>query len=159
MSGGESRDENSPRMEPNRGLVADGWFYEEDQGQTRLGIRIAEHLHSEQSAWQKIDVYRSDFHGHVLTLDDLVMLTTRDEFVYHEMLTHVPLCAIEVPKNVLIIGGGDCGACARCCGTRRRTGGAVRDRRAGDAVSREHYSIGWGRPIPIRGWSWSSTTA
>lgn len=99
----------SPQMEPNRGTVEGDWFYEEDQGATRLGIRIAEHLHSERSPWQKIDVYRSDFHGHLLTLDDLVMLTTRDEFVYHEMLVHVPLCAIEAPKDVLIIGGGDCG--------------------------------------------------
>ena len=73
-------------MEPNRGSVEGDWFYEEDQGQSRFGFRVAEHLHSEQSAWQKIDVYRSDFHGNVLTLDDLVMLTTRDEFVYHETL-------------------------------------------------------------------------
>jgi spermidine synthase len=96
-------------MEPNRGSLEGDWFYEEDQGRSRFGIRIAEHLHSERSAWQKIDVYRSDFHGNVLTLDDLVMLTTRDEFVYHEMLVHVPLCAIENPRQVLIIGGGDCG--------------------------------------------------
>lgn len=99
----------SPEMEPNRGSVEGDWFYEEDQGSTRLGIRFEEHLHSERSAWQKIDVYRSAFHGHVLTLDDLVMLTTRDEFVYHEMLTHVPLCAMPDPRSVLIIGGGDCG--------------------------------------------------
>lgn len=109
MSEGGGRPENSPQMEPNRGWFADGWFYEEDQGETRLGIRVEERLHSEQSPWQKIDVYRSRFHGHVLTLDDLVMLTTRDEFVYHEMLVHVPLCAIESPRDVLIIGGGDCG--------------------------------------------------
>ena len=111
MSDGVDRtpDPTSSQMEPNRGSVEDGWFYEEDQGQTRFGIRIAEHLHSERSDWQKIDVYRSDFHGHVLTLDDLVMLTSRDEFVYHEMLVHVPLCAIENPRDVLIIGGGDCG--------------------------------------------------
>lgn len=96
-------------MKPNRGAVEGDWFYEEDQESTRLGIRIDAHLHSEQSRWQKIDVYRSKFHGHVLTLDDLVMLTTRDEFVYHEMLTHVPLCAMPSPREVLIIGGGDCG--------------------------------------------------
>jgi spermidine synthase len=96
-------------MEPNRGTVEGDWFYEEDQGSTRFGIRIAEHLHSETSPWQKIDVYRSEFHGVVLTLDDLVMLTSRDEFVYHEMLVHVPLCAMEAPRDVLIIGGGDCG--------------------------------------------------
>ena len=99
----------SPEMQPNRGVVEGDWYYEEDQGSTRFGIRIEEHLHTERSAWQKIDVYSSAFHGTVLTLDDLVMLTTRDEFVYHEMLVHVPLCAIESPRQVLIIGGGDCG--------------------------------------------------
>ena len=111
MNGGAQRpgDSDSPQMEPNRGSIEGEWFYEEDQGETRLGIRIEEHLHSERSAWQKIDVYRSAFHGNVLTLDDLVMLTTRDEFVYHEMLVHTPLCAIESPRDVLIIGGGDCG--------------------------------------------------
>ena len=99
----------SPQMEPNRGFVEGDWFYEEDQGSTRLGIRIEGHLHSERSEWQKIDVFESAFHGKILTLDDLVMLTERDEFVYHEMLVHVPLIAIESPREVLIIGGGDCG--------------------------------------------------
>ncbi len=111
MNGGEDKAPQGAagQMQPNRGFVEDGWFYEEDQQSTRLGIRIDEHLHSEQSRWQKIDVYRSAFHGNILTLDDLVMLTTRDEFVYHEMLTHVPLCALDDPREVLIIGGGDCG--------------------------------------------------
>jgi len=111
VNGGEdkARPGAAGQMQPNRGFVENGWFYEEDQQSTRLGIRIDEHLHSEQSRWQKIDVYRSVFHGNILTLDDLVMLTTRDEFVYHEMLTHVPLCAIDDPREVLIIGGGDCG--------------------------------------------------
>ena len=45
----------------------------------------------------------------MLALDDLVMFTERDEFVYHEMLVHVPLCGIPEPKSVLIIGGGDAG--------------------------------------------------
>jgi spermidine synthase len=100
---------DSPEMEPNTGGLDGDWFYEEDQGSSRFALKVAEHLHSERSDWQKIDVYRSAFHGKVLTLDDLVMLTERDEFVYHEMLVHVPLCAMENPQRVLIIGGGDCG--------------------------------------------------
>mgnify|MGYP006276634831 CR=1 FL=1 len=99
-------------MDANTGGLVDGWFVEEDQGSTRLSIKVDEHLHSERSDFQKIDVYRSSFHGVFLTLDDLMMVTERDEFVYHEMLTHVPLCTMESPKSVLVIGGGDCG-CVR----------------------------------------------
>jgi spermidine synthase len=99
-------------MVPNTGLVSEGWFYEDNQNTSRLGIRIDEHLHHEDSPFQKIDVYRSPFFGRFLTLDDLIMFTERDEFVYHEMLVHIPLCSIEDPRRVLIVGGGDCG-CAR----------------------------------------------
>jgi spermidine synthase len=92
-----------------RGFEAEGWYYEEDMAATRLGIRYFEKLHEEQSAFQKICVYDTGFFGKLLTLDDIIMLTERDEFVYHEMLTHLPLCSIPDPKHVLIIGGGDCG--------------------------------------------------
>mgnify|MGYP001068713251 CR=1 FL=1 len=108
---GASRETNVA-MAANTGGLSDGWFVEEDQGSTRLSIKVDEHLHSERSEFQKIDVYRSSFHGVFLTLDDLMMVTERDEFVYHEMLTHVPLSTMEAPKSVLVIGGGDCG-CVR----------------------------------------------
>lgn len=101
--------ESGPQIEANRGGVEGDWFYEEDKGFSRFGIKVTGHLHSERSTWQKIDIYDSQFHGRFLTLDDLMMLTERDEFVYHEMLVHVPLCAMPEPKQVLIIGGGDCG--------------------------------------------------
>jgi spermidine synthase len=91
------------------GFTQAGWFYEENLGACRLGIRILEHLHQEQSPYQKLDVYQTAFLGKLLTLDDVIMFTERDEFVYHEMLTHLPLCSLEEPKDVLIIGGGDCG--------------------------------------------------
>lgn len=99
-------------MQPNTGGMQDGWFFEENQGTSRLGIRVREHLHSERSEYQKLDVYDSEFFGRFLTLDDLMMFTERDEFVYHEMLTHIPLCSLPSPERVLIVGGGDCG-CAR----------------------------------------------
>ena len=93
-----------------RGHVSGNWYYEENPGASRLGIRVGEKLHEERSAYQKLSVYDTAFFGRVLTLDDVVMLTERDEFVYHEMLVHVPLCSIPEPQRVLIIGGGDCGA-------------------------------------------------
>jgi spermidine synthase len=88
------------------------WFYEEYKAACRLGMKLRARLHSERSDFQKIDVYDSEFFGRVLTLDDLIMFSERDEFVYHEMLVHLPLLSLPDPREVLIIGGGDCG-CAR----------------------------------------------
>lgn len=65
-------------------------------------------LHSERSSFQKVDVYDHAYFGRVLTLDDLVQTTERDEFCYHEMLVHPALCSRE-PERVLVIGGGDGG--------------------------------------------------
>ncbi len=96
-------------MPASRGFVEDGWFFEEDSGATRLGIRIHRKLHEETTPYQTIHVYETGFFGRMLTLDDIMMFTERDEFVYHEMLVHVPLCSIPEPRQVLIIGGGDCG--------------------------------------------------
>ena len=113
MSGaGDRASDPQVHMAANVGGLADGWFTEEDQGSTRLSIKVTGHLHSERSEFQQIDVYHSPFHGNFLTLDGLMMVTERDEFVYHEMLTHVPLATMESPKQVLVIGGGDCG-CVR----------------------------------------------
>ena len=88
------------------------WYTEEHRGMTRLGLRVEERLHDETTPYQRIEIYRTPFFGNLMTLDGLVMFTERDEFVYHEMLVHVPLCAHPDPKQVLVIGGGDCG-CVR----------------------------------------------
>ncbi|MBI3546822.1 MAG: polyamine aminopropyltransferase, partial [Gammaproteobacteria bacterium] len=63
----------------------------------------------EQSSYQKIEVYETETFGTLMTLDGLVMVTDRDNFVYHEMMTHPALFTHPAPKRVLIIGGGDCG--------------------------------------------------
>lgn len=87
----------------------DGSWVLEDDGLNRSAIRVRSELHRERSDFQELAVYDTPFHGRMLTLDGLVMFTERDEFVYHEMLVHVPLCTITAPESVLIIGGGDCG--------------------------------------------------
>ncbi|MBW2701874.1 MAG: polyamine aminopropyltransferase [Deltaproteobacteria bacterium] len=91
------------------GFEEDNWYYEEDQGLSRMGIRFSAKLHVEQTPFQKLVIYDTQFFGKLLTLDDVVMFTERDEFAYHEMLIHVPLCSMPEPRRVLIIGGGDCG--------------------------------------------------
>jgi len=96
-------------MPASRGFVDGDWFVEEDVGASRAAVRVMRVLHEETSAYQKISVYESAFFGKLLVLDDLMMLTERDEFVYHEMLVHLPLCTMPSPRSVLIIGGGDCG--------------------------------------------------
>ncbi len=69
-------------------------------------------LFSGKSPFQDVAVFDTEDYGHMLVLDGAVQTTERDEFVYHEMLVHVPLCAHPNPRRVLIVGGGD-GGCVR----------------------------------------------
>jgi len=66
-------------------------------------------LHSKRSSLQKIEVVDSLDFGKMLVLDGVINLAERDEFVYHEMLAHVPLFSHPEPRHVLIVGGGDGG--------------------------------------------------
>jgi spermidine synthase len=70
-------------------------------------------LVSERSEFQQIEIYQNLSFGRMLLLDGLVQTTERDEFIYHEMLVHVPLLSIEAPRRVLVIGGGDGGTLRR----------------------------------------------
>jgi spermidine synthase len=75
-----------------------------------VAIKVKEHLFSEQSKYQKVDVYDTDSTlGRILTLDDLMMVTEGDEYFYHEMIAHIPMMNHKCPKSVFIIGGGDGG--------------------------------------------------
>jgi len=74
-----------------------------------FSIDYTKHLHSEQSPFQTIDFYESDTYGRFFTLDGLMMVSEKDEFVYHDMISHVPMAVNPNIKRVLIIGGGDGG--------------------------------------------------
>lgn len=67
------------------------------------------HLAHEVTDFQTIDIYQTTHWGHLMVIDGCVMLTSRDNFLYHEMLAHPALFSHPDPKTVLIIGGGDCG--------------------------------------------------
>lgn len=84
------------------------WFVETSDG-FALALRIKSKLHEEQSQYQRIEVYETEDFGNLLTLDGLVMLTSRDNFVYHEMMSHPALFRHPDPGNVIVVGGGDCG--------------------------------------------------
>lgn len=76
---------------------------------TGLTFGVREILFSKQSAFQHVQVLETDAFGRLLTLDGLVMVTDRDEFVYHEMIAHPSMCLLREPKRALVIGGGDGG--------------------------------------------------
>ncbi len=80
---------------------------------TPLGFGIAiekgEVLFKDKSEFQDVEIFESRGLGRVLTLDGLMMTTERDEFFYHEMITHIPMLTHHNPKNILVIGGGDGG--------------------------------------------------
>lgn len=85
------------------------WFSETHTPDVKLSIRVDKQLFSGQSDFQRIDVFDSKEFGRFLTLDGLMMLTEKDEFIYHEMITHVPMAVHRSAKKVLVIGGGDGG--------------------------------------------------
>ncbi len=91
------------------------WYTEEQAAGVRLSLRVAKHLHSEQSDFQKIDVFETPTFGRVLTLDGLMMVNEKDEFIYHDMIVHVPMAASPEIKKVLVIGGGDGGTVRELC--------------------------------------------
>src|SRR5690554_408107 len=86
------------------------WFTEDWTNNVKFSIKIKEHLYSSRSKYQKIDFYDSYEFGRFFTLDDYLMVTEKDEFIYHEMMFHVPLSVNPLIKNVLVIGGGDGGS-------------------------------------------------
>lgn len=76
---------------------------------TGLTVGVERLLFSEQTEYQLVEVYETDTWGNLMTIDGMVMLSERDEFVYHEMLSHVGMFNHPKPENILIIGGGDGG--------------------------------------------------
>ncbi|MHC4512535.1 MAG: polyamine aminopropyltransferase [Planctomycetota bacterium] len=91
-----------------------GWWFEDECGSAaRLGL-LASRVHARKTRFQKIEVLAHPKLGRVLVLDNILQTTTSDEFIYHEMIAHVPIlgraaAAASAACTVLIIGGGDGG--------------------------------------------------
>lgn len=87
----------------------DLWVHEIHQEMVSLGFKVKETLFSGQSPFQKIDIVKTAGHGNMLLNDGIVMLSEKDEFIYHEMIAHIPLFTHPDPRRVLVVGGGDGG--------------------------------------------------
>ncbi len=86
------------------------WFSELHTPGVKLSIKVERQLFTATSEFQRIDIFESKDFGRFLILDGCMMLTEKDEFIYHEMIVHVPMCVNPAIKKVLLIGGGDGGS-------------------------------------------------
>ncbi|WP_455365899.1 polyamine aminopropyltransferase [Kaarinaea lacus] len=88
----------------------DKWFTEIcDECGTAFSLKIKQKLHEETTPYQTIAIYETEKFGNLMAIDGFTMVSTRDNFLYHEMMAHPVLFTHPDPKNVVIIGGGDCG--------------------------------------------------
>lgn len=85
------------------------WFKEAQTKDLALGVRVTDILHVQQTPFQKLAVVETVEYGRMLILDGAIQCTERDEFLYHEMIAHVPLFVHPNPQRVCVIGGGDGG--------------------------------------------------
>lgn len=88
----------------------DLWYTENHTDDVKLSLRVEKQLVSVQSEFQRIDVFQSVEFGKILTLDGYLMVTEKDEYIYHEMIIHVPMATNPNIKKVLVVGAGDGGA-------------------------------------------------
>jgi len=93
----------------------DLWFTEKHTDDVNFTIRVKKQLYSKKSYYQEIDVFDTYEFGRVLVLDGFIMLTEKDEFIYHEMVTAVPMAVNPEIKKVLVIGAGDGGTIRELC--------------------------------------------
>ena len=87
----------------------DFWFSQQETEHVKTSIRVNKQLYSAQSEYQQIDVFETQELGKMIVLDGEIIFSEADEFIYNEMVVHVPMAVHPNVKQVLIIGGGDGG--------------------------------------------------
>lgn len=85
------------------------WYTEQHTDDVRFSIKVEKQIFSAQSDFQRVDVFESKEFGRFFTLDGLMMVTQKDEFIYHDMIVHVAMATNPNIKKVLVIGAGDGG--------------------------------------------------
>lgn len=91
-------------------MKSDLWITEQQTEDIKISFRVKEALHEEDTDFQHLAMVDTYAYGRMLFLDNIVMTSVKDEYIYHEMITLVALNTHPDPKNVLVIGGGDGGA-------------------------------------------------
>lgn len=89
------------------------WFSEKLHANYQLQLHITQTLFQEKTEHQDLQIFENPVFGRILALDGIIQTTEGDEFIYHEMLAHVPILAHGAAKRVLIVGGGDGGMLRR----------------------------------------------
>ncbi|MEA3276756.1 MAG: polyamine aminopropyltransferase [Pseudomonadota bacterium] len=91
-------------------LERDDWFTEiaEEDG-SAFSLRVRAKLHEEKTPFQTIEIYQTAGFGNLMVIDGCTMVSGRENFLYHEMMSHPALFTHQAPRRVCIIGGGDCG--------------------------------------------------
>ncbi len=91
-------------------VLDEQWFTErDDKDGLALSLKIKSRLHEETTPLQRIEVYETETFGRLLVIDGYIMLSDRENFLYHEMMSHPALFTHPAPRQVMIVGGGDCG--------------------------------------------------
>ena len=85
------------------------WYSEFHTGNVKLSVRINRQLFSGESEFQRIDVFEAEEFGRFVALDGEIVFSDKDEFIYDEMITHVPMSVHKEAKDILVIGAGDGG--------------------------------------------------
>ena len=91
------------------------WYTEKHTENTHFSIKTDKQVYHAVSPFQQIDIFDTPDFGRLFTLDGIVMLTEKDEFIYHDMIVHVPMATNPDIKKVLVIGGGDGGTVRELC--------------------------------------------
>ena len=85
------------------------WFSELHTPNVKFSVKVDRQLYSEENEYVRLDIFDSPELGRFLTIDGYIILTERDEFIYHEMLTHIPMAVHPNPEKILVFGAGDGG--------------------------------------------------
>ncbi len=109
MSHDKERDKKRERPAEDGFALMPGWAVETLHDDFRQALRVGKPIYDSNTDHQRLRVFENPTFGRVLTLDDVIQTTEGDEFIYHEMMSHVPILAHGAATEVLVIGGGDGG--------------------------------------------------
>ncbi|MCQ2141656.1 MAG: polyamine aminopropyltransferase [Bacteroidales bacterium] len=85
------------------------WFTAHHTEDVKFSVRVDQHLYSNENDLGRVDIFESNEFGRILAVDGYIIFTERDEFIYDEMLTHVPMAVHRNAKRILVFGSGDGG--------------------------------------------------